>query len=173
MLEWKEREHENDDLATLHDPQAGKLSGTGLLKYFKIQNMRKEILLLEHLIGLWDVDEQAFQVGSHMLEIDIEDVYFLMGLSRRGEPIILSSHRTMPQQTYEYIAQFCVPGSHKESGRIVIKDVRDLPLRAIMFTITKLEGSTSPHLASKSQMAYVVQCLEPRIFNWCADFWKM
>jgi hypothetical protein len=28
----------------------------------------------------------------------------------------------------------------------------------------------SPHLASKSQMAYAVECLEPKIFNWCAGF---
>jgi hypothetical protein len=74
-----------------------------------------------------------------MLEIDIKDVYFLMGLSRRGDPIILFIHWTMPQQTNEYIAQFYVLGSHEESGRIVIKYVRDLPLRAIIFTITKLE----------------------------------
>jgi hypothetical protein len=105
-----------------------------------------------------------------MLEIDIEDVYFLMGLSRRGAPIILSRHWATPLQTNAYIAQFCVSGSQKEGGRIVIKDVRDLPLRSILFTITKMVGSTSPHISSKSQMAYVVQCLEPRIFNWCARF---
>jgi hypothetical protein len=31
-------------------------------------------------------------------------------------------------------------------------------------------GSTSAHLASKSQISYVIQCLEPRIFNWSAGF---
>lgn len=40
----------------------------------------------------------------------------------------------------------------------------------ILFTITKLAGSTSPHLASKSQMAYAVECLEPKLFNWCVGF---
>jgi hypothetical protein len=58
----------------------------------------------------------------------------------------------------------------KVGGRIVIKYMRDIPLRSILFSITKLVGSTSPHLASKSQIAYVVQCLEPMIFNWCAGF---
>jgi hypothetical protein len=90
MLEWKEREHENDDMVALHDPQA-RASAPKLwfVEIFKIQNMRKEVLLLEHLIGLWDADEQVFRVGSHSLEIDIEDVYFLTGLSKRGAPIIL------------------------------------------------------------------------------------
>jgi hypothetical protein len=42
MLEWKEREHENDDFATLHFSQErAYLWNCGLLKYFKIQNMQK------------------------------------------------------------------------------------------------------------------------------------
>jgi hypothetical protein len=61
MLEWKEREHDNDDMVTLHDPQVREsLWNCRLLKYFKIQNILKEILLLKHLIGLWDTDEKAF-----------------------------------------------------------------------------------------------------------------
>jgi hypothetical protein len=73
--------------------QGKRSENCGLLKIFKIQNMRKEMLLLEHLIGLWDANEKDFRVGSQLLEIEIEDVYFLMRLSKRGAPIILSGHR--------------------------------------------------------------------------------
>jgi hypothetical protein len=52
----------------------------------------------------------------------------------------------------------------------MIKDVRDLALRSILFSITNLAGSTSAHLASKSQMSYALQCVEPRLFNWSAGF---
>jgi hypothetical protein len=55
-------------------------------------------------------------------------------------------------------------------GRIPIKDIRDLPLRSILFAITSVTGSTSAHLASRSQVAYGVQCLEPTLFNWSAAF---
>jgi hypothetical protein len=42
MIEWKEREHEFDDIVTLQDPQErATLRNCGLLKYFKLQNMRK------------------------------------------------------------------------------------------------------------------------------------
>jgi hypothetical protein len=59
MIEWKEREHEFDDIATLQDLQAREtLRNCGLLKYFKLQNMRKEFLLLECLIELWDNNEK-------------------------------------------------------------------------------------------------------------------
>jgi hypothetical protein len=55
-------------------------------------------------------------------------------------------------------------------GRIAIKDVRDLPLQSILFTITNLVGSTNSHLVSRSQVAYDLQCLEPTLFNWSIRF---
>jgi hypothetical protein len=61
MIEWKEHKHEFDDITTLQDPQVRvALRNCGLLKYFKLQNMRKEVILLEYLIGLRDNDEKAF-----------------------------------------------------------------------------------------------------------------
>ena len=91
MIEWKEREHEMDDLATLRSPRTwAALRACGLLKFFKLQKMKREILLLEHMIGLWDVAEQGFRVGTQLLTIELEDVYFLTGLSKRGVPIYFS-----------------------------------------------------------------------------------
>jgi hypothetical protein len=49
--------------------------------------LKKEILLLEHMINLWDVAEQGFWIGAKLLTIELEDVYFLTGLSKRGVPI--------------------------------------------------------------------------------------
>jgi hypothetical protein len=65
MIEWKEREHELDDLATLQSPRTqALLRACGLLKFFKLQKMKKEILLLEHIISVWDVTEQGFRIGT-------------------------------------------------------------------------------------------------------------
>jgi hypothetical protein len=53
MIEWKECKHEFNDIASLQNPQArDDLRNCGLLKYFKLQEMKKEVLLLEYLIGL-------------------------------------------------------------------------------------------------------------------------
>jgi hypothetical protein len=88
MIEWKEREHEMDDLASLHSPRTwAALQACGSLKFFKLQKMKKEILLLEHMIGLWDIAEQGFWIGTQLLTIELEDMYFLTGLSKRGVPI--------------------------------------------------------------------------------------
>jgi hypothetical protein len=66
------------------------LRDCGLLKFFKLQKMKKEIFLLKHIINLWDVAEQGFQIGTWLLTIELEDVYFLTGLSKRGVPIDFS-----------------------------------------------------------------------------------
>jgi len=160
MIEWKECEHKFDDITSLEEHQArATLINCGLLKYFKLQKMRKEVLLLEYLIGLWDNDEQVFQIGPHMLEIEMDNVYFLMGLSRRGAPILFFKHWDTLRTTEAYVVEYCIPGSWLVGGRIIIKDVRDISLRSILFDITKLVGSTSAHLTSKSQISYAIQCL--------------
>ena len=65
MIEWKEREHEMDDIAALRIPRTrAALRAYGLLKFFKLQKMKSEVLLLEHIIGLWDITEQGFHIGA-------------------------------------------------------------------------------------------------------------
>jgi hypothetical protein len=148
MIEWKEREHEIDELASLQSPfTQAALRACGLLKFFKLQKMKKEILLLEHMIGLWDVAEQGFQIGTQLLTIELEDVYFLTGLSKRGVPIYFVGQRALPEQVRMYLARHCVPGARLVGGRIPIKDIRELPLWSILFSITSVTGSTSAHLA--------------------------
>ena len=85
MIEWKEREHEMDDITALRSPRTrASLRSCGLLKFFKLQKMKSKVLLLEHIIGLWDINEQGFRIGTQLLTIELEDVYFLTGLSKRG-----------------------------------------------------------------------------------------
>ena len=82
MIKWKEREHEMDDIAALWSPRTrAALRSCELLKFFKLQKMKSEVLLLEHIISLWDINEQGFRIGAQLLTIELEDVYFLTGLS--------------------------------------------------------------------------------------------
>jgi hypothetical protein len=69
-----------------------------------------------------------------------------------------------------YLACHYIPGERLVGGRIPIKDIRELPLQSILFFIMSMTGITSAHLASRSQVAYGVQCLEPTLFNWSAGF---
>ena len=55
------------------------------------------MLLLEHIISMWDVNDQVFHVGPHVLKMELEDIYFLIGLSKKGETISFSGHRGRPR----------------------------------------------------------------------------
>jgi hypothetical protein len=85
------------------------LRNCGLLKFFKIQKMKKEIILLEYMIRLLNTAEQGFQIWMQLLTIELEDVYFLTDISKRGALVILSGQRALPVPIEEYLENHCVP----------------------------------------------------------------
>ena len=72
LLEWREREHEEDDAIVENDPRTvASLRECGVLKIFRIPGMRAQLRLLEYLVHMWDVDQHVFHVGVHTLSLDI------------------------------------------------------------------------------------------------------
>ena len=101
-----------------------------------------------------------------MVPITVEDVYFLIGLSRRGLPISLSGSTVGGETARDYILQYCYAGAEPSKyGKINIRTVRDLPLRTILFTIAKLAGTVTLHVANIYYMQYALECLDPTVFN--------
>ena len=75
VLEWHEREHEEDDAIFENDLSTTvALRDYGSLIFFQIPGMRAQVRLLEYLVHMWDVDQQVFHVGVHTLSLDIEDI---------------------------------------------------------------------------------------------------
>jgi hypothetical protein len=112
--------------------------------------MRAQLILLEHLVQMWDVNEQDFHVRVHTLTLEIDDIYFLTGLSHRGSRVSLSGSRGGGEPMDYYVAHHCATGTEKHSGKVSIKDVEDLSLRTILYTITHVVGSVTPHMALQS-----------------------
>jgi len=67
----------------------------------------------------------------------------------------------------EYIRRHCEPEAERHKGKVAVRGVQDLTLRTIIFTIARMVGSSSPHMALQRYFQYVVECTEPRVFNWC------
>ena len=78
--------------------------------------MKKEVLLLEYMIGLWNTIEQEIQIGPQMLNIKLEDIYFLTGLSKREAPIILSGQWVVLVPVKEYVENHFIPRSQLVGG---------------------------------------------------------
>jgi hypothetical protein len=148
VLKWREREHKDDNATTENHPQTiVSLRDCGLLKYFCIPGMRAQVRLLEHLVWMWDPDQQVFNVGAHTLTIDIEDIYFLTGLSRRGSHVSLIGSRRGGMKMSEYCREYCVPEAERQKGKVAIWGVTDITLHTILFTIARMAGSVAPHMA--------------------------
>ena len=79
------------------------LRNCGLLKLFRTPSMVLHEHLLEHIIRMWNLEQQYFEVGAHVLMIEVEDIYFLIGLSRWGAPISLTGSRGGDITTKELI----------------------------------------------------------------------
>ena len=154
-------------MISLNDPGTVRaLIDYGLLKCFKLLGMRQKIELLEFLVRAWDPTIEAFHIKNQVVPITVEAVYFLIGFSRRGFPFSISRSVVGGETMRDYILQYCYPGAEpRKYGKINIQDVRYFPLRTILFTIAKLVSTVTLHVANRSYMQYVLECMEPTIFN--------
>ena len=103
-----------------------------------------------------------FHVNVHILSLDIEDIYFLMGLSRHGAHVTLIGGRGGGLPMSEYIRRYCEPEAKRCKGKADIRGVQDLTLWTILFTISRMARSASPHMALQSYFQYAMECTEPR-----------
>ena len=95
-----------------------------------------------------------------------EEIYFLTGLSRRGEPV---NFRTFPSGSHnivEFIGLYCATDTDCSSSQVPIRKITDLSLSAIVLLIGRITGSVALHQASWAQMNCAIQCLNAKIFNW-------
>jgi hypothetical protein len=75
VLEWREREHEEVDVAVDRDPGAQMaLKRCGLYKFWALKGMRAQVRLLEMLVGYWDPDSESFNLDGKPLRIEVEDI---------------------------------------------------------------------------------------------------
>ena len=127
--------------------------------------MKAYVCLLEYIIGMWDPDQENFVVGIHTLSIEIEYIYFLNRLSRRGSPVFLSGAQRGETSLDDLIDQYYALGTESQSGKLHIQSIADYPLRKVVYTIKMVARTRSTHLTTKSHMLYALQCMEPTVFN--------
>ena len=78
IVGWKEQEHELDNIRGANEQgTVNALHECRLLKFFKVPSMRAQIRLLEYILKMWNPKKQRFEVGAHILIVEVEDIYFL------------------------------------------------------------------------------------------------
>jgi hypothetical protein len=93
-----------------------------------------------------------------------EDIYFLTGLSRRGKPVNFRMFPSGPHNISELIGLHCEVGTDRTSSQVLISNISDLSLQAIVLLIGQITRSVDLHQESRAQMNCAVQCLNAHIF---------
>ena len=90
VLEWREREHGDVEEAVRAERMAQEaLRRCGLYKFWCLGGLRAKLGLLQMLVDYWDPYSESFRLDGMSLTIEVEDIYFITGLSRRGEMVNL------------------------------------------------------------------------------------
>jgi hypothetical protein len=166
-VHWREREHEELDVLVEEDPGAiSMLKQCGMWKFFQCPFMRAQPRLLNHLIEYWHPDAEAFMLEGQSLTLTTEDIYFLTGLSRRGEPVNLRTFPPGPHNIEDYIGMYCEAGTEKVGSQVPIHKITSLNLQIVLYMIGQITGSTTLHQDSRAQMHCATQCLHATIFDW-------
>jgi hypothetical protein len=105
---WREHEHEEVDRAVFdNDDSKQALCSCSMYKFFQVGGMRAQRRLLNILIDYWNSDVEDFMLVGQSLTITVEDIYFIIGLSRRGE-VPNFQYRGGGQSINEFINEHCV-----------------------------------------------------------------
>ena len=98
------------------------------------------------LVDYWDLDLESFQIDGMPLTIEVEDIYFITGLSQRGEVVNLRSCGPRGGLTIdEYISVYYYPDMEKVGSQIPTNSIQVLGLKAILLTLGRIEGLASLH----------------------------
>jgi hypothetical protein len=128
--------------------------------------MRAQPRLLNHLVEYWNLDVEAFMLEGQSLTATTEDIYFFIGLSRRGELVNLTNFPPGPYNIAHYVDMYFESGTKKVGSQVPIQKIMNLGLRVVLYMIGQIIGSIALHQASRAQMHCAVQCLQPMIFDW-------
>jgi hypothetical protein len=113
-VQWREREHDAINELVAADPNVmAVLMQCSLLKLFLCPFMCAQPRLLNALIDYRHPDAEAFMLKGKSLVPTTEDIYFLTGLSRRGEPVNFRMFPVGPSKISELIAEHCEPGTDR------------------------------------------------------------
>ena len=65
------------------------------------------------MVAIWEPNSQRFLVGDQYLDIEVDDIYFLTGLSHRGKTVEFGGREGGGEPVESYIRDLCADGTHR------------------------------------------------------------
>ena len=92
------------------------------------------------------LDSESFHIDGMSLTIEVDGIYFITGLSQRGEVVNLRSRRPGGGLTIdEYISIYYFPDIEKFGSQIPTNCIQVLGLKAILLALGRIVGLSSLH----------------------------
>ena len=93
VLEWRECEHEDVDREVISEVNAKQaLRRCGLYKFWNLGCLMAQPRVLQMFMDYCNLDTEAFILDGMPLRLEVEDIYFITGLSYRDELVKLQAH---------------------------------------------------------------------------------
>ena len=111
-----------------------------------------------------------FRLQDQVLELEVSDVYFITGLSRRGPVPIMTGSRPSGEKMDMVMVRVCRGAQTRSgSGKVDIHIVPNLALRVVLHTIMWAAGLPALHEATKAQLLLGSKCMNPTLFDWATS----
>jgi hypothetical protein len=107
--------------------------------------MRAQPSLLNALVDYSHPDAEAFMLEGQSLTPTTKYIYFRTGLSRRGEAVNFCTFPSGPHNIEELIGLHFESDTEKVGTQVPINKIYNLSLKAIVFLIGWITGSTYLH----------------------------
>jgi hypothetical protein len=97
------------------------------------------------LIDYWHPDTEAFMLEGKSLTPKTEDIYFLNGLSRRGDPVNLRTFPPEPHNIEELIGLHCEASTEKVDSQVPIHKIKNISLKVTVLLTGWITRSETLH----------------------------
>ena len=138
-----------------------------MYKFLRLGSLRANPRLLQMLVDYWDPDTETFQLDGMPLNLEVEDIYFIIGLSHRGMVVNLRARGLGGGLRIEdYIAIYYLPNTEKVGNQIPTNSIQNLGLKEILLVLGRISRLASLHQAYRPLIFYAVECISPTIYDW-------
>ena len=122
-------------------------------------------------VNYLDLDIDTFQIDGIPLRLEVEDIYFITRLSRRGKIVNLRACGVGGGLTIdEYIAVYYLLETEKVGIQVLVNAILNLSLKVIVLVLGRIARLASLHQVSKALMFYKAKCMRPTIYDWSTFF---
>ena len=138
-----------------------------IVQVLETWGLRAQPRLLEMLVDYWDPNTEDIQLDGMPLRLEVKYIYFIIGLSWKGEVAKLQAcgvRQGLPIEDYIYF--YFLPYTEKIKIQVLVNSNQILSLKVIALVLVRIEWVASLHQAYRNLMFYSIECMRSIVYDW-------